>query len=636
LAIELAAARYPSLGLDGIRAGLDEGLRSLTRAAHATDRHSSMHGAIAWSYDLLDPADRAVLCAVAAFASWFDVAAAASVAGIASHGEVADALGRLAEHSLLLAAPGSPTRYRALEVIRQFGEHQLDLSGTSEGVHDRHRQWCATALSMLAAAIEHDEAWCERFDPVAADARAAIVWGSKHAVGAVPPLAEQLADQLLLRGQPAESQARYEQAAACSPAGEDRARLLRLAAGAAAARMVGNDTLRLFRAAADDAVASGDRAAAAQDLAWMSIYTNQAPGIMASVPTDEDDSRTLLDAQALAHGSRTGHAAAATASACRFPPGRPDGDGVVRRAVELARESGLPLLESAALDQMSTHYLARHDYGGALEALSRRGEVLDRIPLSASSAFQVNDYLLMASEVHLAVGDLPAAGRFADRLATLPCYRQQDHLALGRRIKVEALAGDLDDAARDGDRFLWSWQRAGRPVASNLGPTTYAVAMVHGLLGDEKRRRQWLDVTSRLVAHRPTQRPEGRVSGWAPTMDALVWLDQGRPDLALDRLEADIDDDDVWGRWNTALWLPWYAALWAEAAVLGHHPEAAARLRRSRSAVQANPIATAVVDRAADLAGGDRADLDRHARTFAALHCSYQERRTRMLQDQAV
>ena len=45
------------------------------------------------------------------------------------------------------------------------------------------------------------------------------------------------------------------------------------------------------------------------------------------------------------------------------------------------------------------------------------------------------------------------------------------------------------------------------------------------------------------------------------------------------------------------MWRPWYAALWAEAAVLSGHEDAADRIRRARVATADNPIATAIVDR---------------------------------------
>jgi hypothetical protein len=74
-----------------------------------------------------------------------------------------------------------------------------------------------------------------------------------------------------------------------------------------------------------------------------------------------------------------------------------------------------------------------------------------------------------------------------------------------------------------------------------------------------------------------------------------------------------------------------YAALWAEAAVLGHRDDAAARIERSRHAARGNPIATATVERASAIAAGDRDTLDRLVVTFARLGCPYQQTRTARL-----
>jgi hypothetical protein len=79
------------------------------------------------------------------------------------------------------------------------------------------------------------------------------------------------------------------------------------------------------------------------------------------------------------------------------------------------------------------------------------------------------------------------------------------------------------------------------------------------------------------------------------------------------------------------LYRPWYAALWAEAAVLDHHPEAMARIDRSRHAALDNPIATAMVECAAAIAAGDRDTLVHLAITFAQLGCPYQQARTSRL-----
>ena len=79
LAIELAAARYPSLGLDGLEAGLDDRLRFLTAGTRVVDRHRSLRNAIDWSYCLLDECAQTTFRSGAVFASWFDIDAAIAV-----------------------------------------------------------------------------------------------------------------------------------------------------------------------------------------------------------------------------------------------------------------------------------------------------------------------------------------------------------------------------------------------------------------------------------------------------------------------------------------------------------------------------------------------------------------------------
>ncbi len=489
LAIELAAGRYPSLGLDGLIAGLDHQLRYLTTGSQSADRHRSLRDAIGWSYHLLEPADQTLLGVVSVFATWFDVTAATSVSGSAgARFDVADALARLADHHLIVASPGRPTRYRALEAIREYAAEQVGLGGQAAAVHASHRRWCSEQLTALAGQVPDDE-WCGRFDRIADDARAALGWAAEHDLEApAGALAEQLAEQLLLRGLPAETQRRYEQAAQQAVTGRERIRLLRLAAGVAAARVTGNETLRLLDAATTEALDLGDRSAAADCRAWMVIYLNMMPGIIAVLPTAEEGARWLADARAYSDGSPAVEGAIAVATASG-PVETDHSEALTLQALRLAEQAAAPLVRSVALDQLCAVSLARGDLTAALGWVRRRGEVLDLLPLDASTAYQFNDYLLMASEVHLGVGDLPQAALFADRLASLATYREQDHLATSRRIKVDAMAGHLHRAAAQGERFLTAWNRSGRPIARTLNVTTYALAMVHALLGDADARR---------------------------------------------------------------------------------------------------------------------------------------------------
>ena len=151
--------------------------------------------------------------------------------------------------------------------------------------------------------------------------------------------------------------------------------------------------------------------------------------------------------------------------------------------------------------------------------------------------------------------------------------------------------------------------------------------MVHGILGDDTGRAEWLQLTEDLLG--VNEPPSSKA--WAPTFDAVVALHRGDFQAALDRLAADLDDPETWWQAGQIMYRPWYAAMWAEAAVLGHHDDALTRIDRARHAARDNPIASAMVERAAAIASGDRTAVENLAATFAALGCPYQEARTRTL-----
>ena len=78
LAIELAAARYSSPGLDGLESGLADRLQLLTGGPRIDDRHRSVRSTLNWSYALLAEPDQAVLRRVSVFADPFTATAAAT------------------------------------------------------------------------------------------------------------------------------------------------------------------------------------------------------------------------------------------------------------------------------------------------------------------------------------------------------------------------------------------------------------------------------------------------------------------------------------------------------------------------------------------------------------------------------
>ncbi|WP_433238555.1 ATP-binding protein [Streptosporangium sp. CA-135522] len=213
LAIELAAARYPTLGLDGITAALSHPLRMLTGGSRADERHRSVRGALDWSHALLEPDDRALLRRASVFVAPFTAAAAAEVAG-SEEGVVAEGLARLAEQSLLVVtASQAGTEYRALETIRQYGMERLAEAGELVDARSRHVRWCLAKAAELAVARAD---WRARFDAVADDLRAALAWAADQPEQRTDAyhLARCLAELTFTRHLIGESQGRYEQAAA--------------------------------------------------------------------------------------------------------------------------------------------------------------------------------------------------------------------------------------------------------------------------------------------------------------------------------------------------------------------------------------------------------------------------------------
>src|SRR6185437_7710678 len=263
---------------------------------------------------------------------------------------------------------------------------------------------------------------------------------------------------------------------------------------------------------------------------------------------------------------------------------------------------------------------------GAVAAVRRRDAVVGCLPMVATYGFGHVDHLKYGSEVLLAAGDLAGASDYADRLGRLPFNREESLLGVARRLELDALAGHFDAVLRDEQLFRHSWERCGRPMVPNLASSVGAVAMVHGILADDAGRTEWLQLANELIG---VQFVSSRA--WAPTFDAIVALHRGDFRAAVDRLAADLDDPETWWHVGQMMYRPWYAAVWAEAAVLDHHPGAAARIDRSRHAVRDNPIAAAMVERAAAIATGDVDTLVRLVDTFGRLGSPYQQARTSRL-----
>jgi predicted ATPase/DNA-binding winged helix-turn-helix (wHTH) protein len=141
LAIELAAARVPLLGVHGLHARLNEMFNVLTGGTRMKlRRHQTLRAALEWSYSLLSADEQAAFRRLGVFAGGFTLELAQDVVSDGSIDQwlVLDLLGHLIDKSLVIADDEIEPRYRLLETTRAFALEQLAAAGESEALLRRH------------------------------------------------------------------------------------------------------------------------------------------------------------------------------------------------------------------------------------------------------------------------------------------------------------------------------------------------------------------------------------------------------------------------------------------------------------------------------------------------------------------
>ena len=185
LAIELAASRMASMTASEVRDRLDDRFKLLVGSRRGLERHQTLRHAVAWSYDLLDDAEKTVLERCSVFAGGFDLKSACAIAGSDDIDEYAilDLLDALVRKSLLIADRSTGRiRFSMLETIRQFAEEQLVASGEATEVRTAHARYFAereTDIMALWDGPRQREAH-EWFTTELANLRTAFRWAVDH------------------------------------------------------------------------------------------------------------------------------------------------------------------------------------------------------------------------------------------------------------------------------------------------------------------------------------------------------------------------------------------------------------------------------------------------------------------------
>jgi len=194
LAIELAAARVKLLPPRALLSRLERRLPLLTGGGpDRPDRQRTMAAAIAWSVELLSPAEQALFRRLAVFAdgATLDAVEAVCAPGLELEGDVLDWLAALLDHSLLVAVdpgavdPGAGDldqddgpRLGMLQTVREYALALLEASGEAEGVRARHAAHYLTvaAIGQEPLTGPRQGAWLERLEREHDNLRAALRW----------------------------------------------------------------------------------------------------------------------------------------------------------------------------------------------------------------------------------------------------------------------------------------------------------------------------------------------------------------------------------------------------------------------------------------------------------------------------
>lgn len=207
LALELAAARVRTMGIEELAARLDDRFRILTGRDRSTQpRQRTLRAVVEWSWDLLDPRERALMRRLAVFSAGADLDLVEQVCtdDEVPADDVLDVLEALVDKSVVavdLAA--QPPRYRMLETLRTFGLERLEDAGEGGALRDRHADrmlvLAAETTPRLRGPRQLDA--MRALDTVLPDLRTALAWlESSGDVGRGAHLAVELGWYWYLKG----------------------------------------------------------------------------------------------------------------------------------------------------------------------------------------------------------------------------------------------------------------------------------------------------------------------------------------------------------------------------------------------------------------------------------------------------
>src|SRR6202020_1190410 len=344
-------------------------------------RQQTLRAMVDWSWELLNPAEQAVLARLSVFAGGFGLAAAEAVAAgpDVPAGDVPGQLGALVDKSLVQFGDtgAGPGRYRLLETVRQYAAVQLDAMGGSAAETARLAHgdyYLALAEEAAPHLIAADQvAWLDRLDAELGNLRAAVVF-SLTREDPVPGLrlATSLRAYWRIRGHAAEG-ANVLQALLAIPAAQPAA-LLRARALTDAAHLImhtGDYAIaeEYCQEALAIARAAGDGRLVAEVLSQYATILLPQGKADAALPLTESG---LSLARPLAEPDLTARLLAARAFATSVAGDRAAAARDLAEALRLFRQAGDQIQTAQMLDNIGYDELSAGDLDAARRHLGER------------------------------------------------------------------------------------------------------------------------------------------------------------------------------------------------------------------------------------------------------------------------
>ncbi|HBK09572.1 MAG TPA: transcriptional regulator, partial [Acetobacteraceae bacterium] len=270
LAIEMAAARVATLGVEELAKRIDDRLHLLTGGRRtALPRHQTLRETLDWSHELLAESERVLLRYLSVFAGAFSLEAVGAVmanVGTASP-EVVDGLSSLVAKSLVVAeVDASHPRYRLLDTTRAYAAEKLAESGERAQVARRHAEYYRDLFERVEVKLKMRPTtdWLADYRRQIDDLRSALDWafsaGGDVEIGAA--LTAAAAPLWMLLSLTAECRGHVERALATMAAGAsgDARREMKLHAALGTTLLYASDaTLTAIRAAWTRALETAER-----------------------------------------------------------------------------------------------------------------------------------------------------------------------------------------------------------------------------------------------------------------------------------------------------------------------------------------------------------------------------------------